>query len=72
MGGGGQPYGVTDELRAKRAAGIYLDDKDCKKRCSHENPFVQQLYKEFLGKPLGEKSEHLLHTHYRARPVYAK
>lgn len=72
VGGGGQPYGVTDELRAKRASGVYQDDNDCKKRCSHENPFVQQLYKEFLGQPLGEKSEHLLHTHYRARPVYAK
>lgn len=72
VGGGGQPYGVTDELRAKRAAGVYQDDKDCRKRCSHENPFVQQLYKEFLGEPLGEKSEHLLHTHYRARPVYVK
>lgn len=72
VGGGGQPYGVTDELRAKRAAGIYQDDQGCKLRCSHENPFVKQLYKEFLGKPLGEKSEHLLHTHYQARPVYAK
>jgi len=28
--------------------------------------------KEFLGKPLGEKSEKLLHTHYRARPIYTK
>ncbi len=72
VGGGGQPYGVTDELRTKRAAGIYQNDENCKQRCSHENPFVQQLYKEFLGSPLGEKSEHLLHTHYRARPVYSK
>jgi NADH-quinone oxidoreductase subunit G len=72
VGGGGQPYGVTDELRTKRAAGIYQDDQASKQRCSHENPFVQQLYKEFLGKPLGEKSEQLLHTHYKARPVYAK
>ncbi len=72
VGGGGQPYGVTDELRIKRAAGIYQDDKAKVRRCSHENPFVQQLYKEFLGKPLGEKSEHLLHTHYRALPVYVK
>ena len=72
VGGGGQPYGVTDELRIKRAQGIYQDDKGKKLRCSHENPFVKKLYEEFLGKPLGEKSEKLLHTHYRARPVYAK
>jgi len=31
-------------------------------RYSHENPDVQALYAEFLGKPLGEKSHHLLHT----------
>ena len=72
VGGGGQPYGVTDELRKKRAKGLYQDDNDNKVRCSHENAFVQKLYKEFLGKPLGEKSEHLLHTHYTARPLYSK
>jgi len=72
VGGGGQPYGVTDELRMKRAAGIYQDDKDKKMRCSHENPQVKKLYEEFLGKPLSEKSHHLLHTHYKSRPVYAK
>ncbi|MFA4989120.1 MAG: iron hydrogenase small subunit [Candidatus Omnitrophota bacterium] len=33
---------------------------------------MQQLYKDFLGSPLGDKSEHLLHTHYQARKVYAK
>lgn len=72
VGGGGQPYGVTDELRMKRAQAIYQDDREQKVRCSHENPFVQELYKEFLDKPLSAKSEKLLHTHYKARPVYAK
>ena len=36
-------------------------------RKSHENPAVQQLYKEFLGEPLGEKSHELLHTTYTPR-----
>ena len=72
VGGGGQPYGVTDELRMKRAQGIYQDDRGKQLRCSHENPLVQALYKEFLDKPLSAKSEKLLHTHYKARPVYAK
>ncbi|WP_369696555.1 iron hydrogenase small subunit, partial [Phascolarctobacterium succinatutens] len=31
-------------------------------RQSHLNPDVQALYKEFLEKPLGEKSEALLHS----------
>ncbi len=72
VAGGGQPYGATDEVRKKRAAGLYKDDSTSKIRCSHENAHVQQLYKEFLGKPLSEKSEHLLHTEYHPRPLYNK
>jgi len=72
IAGGGQPYGVTDELRAKRSKGLYSEDEALTIRCSHDNPYIQQLYKEFLDKPLSEKSHHLLHTSYRARPVYQK
>ena len=35
-------------------------------RFSHENPDVQALYKEYLGKPLSERSHHLLHTDIEA------
>ena len=35
-------------------------------RFSHENPDVQALYRDYLGKPLGEKSHHLLHTDHLA------
>lgn len=72
IGGGGQPYGVTDELRAKRAAGLYGEDKNMPRRCSHDNPHIQKLYKDFLGEPLGEKSHHLLHTTYTPRPLYQR
>ncbi len=72
VGGGGQPYGVTDELRKKRAAALYSDDLSKKIRFSHENTDVKKLYKDFLGEPLGEKSEKLLHTRYKARPLYKK
>jgi NADH-quinone oxidoreductase subunit G len=41
VGGGGQPYGATDEIRRQRAAGIYRDDEKSAFRCSHENPMVQ-------------------------------
>jgi iron-only hydrogenase group A len=70
VGGGGQPYGANDEIRKKRAAGLYKDDVEKKIRCSHDNPFIAQVYKEFLGKPLGEKSRKLLHTEYHPRPLY--
>lgn len=72
VGGGGQPYGVTDELRIARAKGLYTDDEAQTVRCSHENPYVQKLYEEFLGKPLSEKAHHLLHTKYQPLPVYRR
>ncbi|MBN2190850.1 MAG: iron hydrogenase small subunit, partial [Candidatus Aureabacteria bacterium] len=36
-------------------------------RRSHENPDVQRLYKEFLGRPLSEISHKILHTHYKKK-----
>ncbi len=72
VGGGGQPYGATDEIRRQRAAGIYRDDEKSAFRCSHENPMVQKLYADFLGAPLGKKSHQLLHTGYSKRKKYKR
>ncbi len=72
IGGGGQPYGVDNERRKLRIAGIYQDDRDRTLRHSHENPEVIKLYDEFLGKPLGPKAHELLHTRYTARPLYKR
>jgi NADH-quinone oxidoreductase subunit G len=72
VAGGGQPYGCTDEIRKKRSAGIYTDDEKSQYRCSHQNPFINQVYKEFLGEPGGEKAHNLLHTNYVERPFYVK
>ncbi len=72
IGGGGQPYGVNDEIRKLRARGLYGDDKGKKVRCSHKNRAVNKLYSQFLGKPLGKKACKLLHTKFKARPVYIK
>ncbi len=67
IGGGGQPRMTDDSVREKRIAAIFKEDEGRELRKSHENPAIQQLYKEFLGEPLGEKSHHLLHTRYTAR-----
>lgn len=72
IGGGGQPYGVDNERRLKRIAGLYQDDRDKKIRCSHENPEVIQVYQDFLGQPLRGKAHELLHTRYTARPLYKR
>lgn len=70
VGGGGQPYGTTDEVRTKRAKGLYKDDETSVKRCSHDNEEVAAVYKEFFGEPNSEKAHHLLHTHYQERAMY--
>ena len=67
IGGGGQPRLTTDKVRKARIAAIYKEDEGKTLRKSHENPEIKQIYEEFLVKPLGEKSHHLLHTHYEAR-----
>jgi NADH-quinone oxidoreductase subunit G len=72
IGGGGQPYGITNEIRSNRIKGLYKDDSDHIVRYSHENPFVKKLYEQFLGEPMGEKSHKLFHTSYKAQPRYKR
>ncbi|MBO6209200.1 MAG: iron hydrogenase small subunit [Schwartzia sp.] len=64
IGGGGQPYDTTNEIRKKRIASLYEIDKNLPYRKSHENPDIITLYKDFLGEPLSDTSHHLLHTTY--------
>ncbi len=63
--GAGQPYhhGDASIVKARHKA-IYEADRNMPIRKSHENPEIISIYKEFLGQPCGEKSHHLLHTHY--------
>ncbi|HEY3366608.1 MAG TPA: NADH-dependent [FeFe] hydrogenase, group A6 [Symbiobacteriaceae bacterium] len=72
IGGGGQPipkggYDSLPSLRQARSKAIYSIDEAAVLRRSHENPGVAELYREFLGEPLGERSHHLLHTAYTVR-----
>ena len=67
IGGGGQPLSKDPEIRQKRIAGLYMEDQNLPVRKSHENPVIKQLYREFLGRPLGQKSHELLHTRYQNR-----
>ena len=67
ISGGGQPK-ITllklDETRLKRIDSLYSEDERLTKRLSHENPEIKEIYEKFLGEPLGEISEQLLHTEY--------
>ena len=65
IGGGGQPlHHGNSEILYARANALYREDANKPLRKSHENPYIKTLYEDYLGKPLGEKSETLLHTHY--------
>ena len=69
IGGGGEPIVPGYEVRKKRIAALYEEDKAMVIRKSHENPAIIKLYEEFLGEPLREKSRHLLHTSYTKREI---
>lgn len=70
LGGGGQPIPTNPEIREKRAKAIYAEDYGMPIRKSHQNPEIIKIYKDFLGKPLGEKSHQLLHTKYTKRTSF--
>ncbi len=77
INGGGQPYvhpsllpneddDILDTYCQKRARVLYGEDERQVIRQSHNNKDIQRLYAEFLGEPLSEKAEELLHTSYVA------
>ena len=73
--GGGQPIKSSKirseiDVRKLRADSLYTIDEKSVIRKSHENPVVQKIYKEFLGKLGSEKAEELLHTSYKKREKY--
>ena len=52
------------EVLRKRAAALYQEDRSKTLRKSHENPYIQALYADYLGEPCGPRAHKLLHTHY--------
>ena len=76
-GGGGQPIHDGEERALVRGQVLYGLDKVSELRFSHENPAVGALYEEYLGQPLSERAEHLLHTDHEGwimppHPDYGK
>lgn len=64
-GGGGQPIHCDDIERAhSRGKVLYNLDRSMPLRFSHENIDIKTLYKDYLGEPMGEKAEELLHTNH--------
>lgn len=61
-GGGGQPIHEGEECALVRGQVLYGLDRTSGLRFSHENPEVDALYREYMGAPLSERAERLLHT----------
>ena len=75
INGGGQPIQHADvrnwtDVRSLRAGALYTQDEGMTYRRSHENPIVQQIYKEYLGEPGGHRAHELLHTVYIPQKRY--
>lgn len=83
IAGGGQPYvkpcflpneddNILDTYKEKRANALYSEDERQVVRQSHNNPQIQQLYKDYLGEPNSHKAHELLHTTYAAKEPFGK
>lgn len=67
VGGGGQPKPISFDIINKRREALYEIDKKLSIRKAHENPILQQIYKEFLDCAGSEKAQKYLHTNYNIR-----
>lgn len=73
--GGGQPIKNSKtraevDIRAKRAKAMYSIDEKSNIRKSHQNPVLQDIYKEYIGEPGEHKAHELLHTEYQKKEKY--
>jgi NADH-quinone oxidoreductase subunit G/NADP-reducing hydrogenase subunit HndD len=68
VGGGGQPYHHGNfEIVKERAMGLQEIDNSKTLRKSNDNPYILELYREYLGQPLSHEAERLLHTSYYSK-----
>ena len=70
VNGGGQPHvnasdRLTMDIRSVRASVLYNQDKNLKKRKSHENVALNNMYDNYMGKPGHGKAHELLHMSYK-------
>ncbi|WP_294189686.1 ferredoxin hydrogenase [uncultured Clostridium sp.] len=70
VNGGGQPHvnssdRLSMDIRSVRASVLYNQDKNLKKRKSHENVALNKMYDTYMGKPGHGKAHELLHIKYK-------
>lgn len=62
-GGGQPPVGKNKELIDERRAAINVIDEHTEHKAAHHNPYIERLYKDYIGEPCGETAHDLLHIH---------
>lgn len=73
IGGGGQPItNVDSNIRERRGAGLYRDDRTGGLQKSSHNPAVVKIYEKWLGEPGSDVAHEVLHTTYKERVSICK
>lgn len=67
IAGGGQPVSFDNEFKEKRKKGLYNTDKQLQLHKSQENPYIKELYQQFLQEPGSHIAHKWLHTKYKHR-----
>ncbi len=62
VGGPGMPNAGNDAFITRRIRALRRYDDNAVLRSAHENPLVQELYKNYIGKPFSKKSRKILHV----------
>lgn len=58
------------DYKSLRAKALYDEDVIMEHRKSHENPQIQELYRDFLQEPGSHEAHHLLHTTYNKKEKF--
>ncbi|GHT36635.1 hypothetical protein AGMMS49593_02040 [Endomicrobiia bacterium] len=65
VGGAGQPVYTDLAVRKRRTKALYENDKTMELHKPKDNPYVQKLYKDYLGEHGSKKAHEYLHTSYK-------
>ncbi|MCI2425482.1 [FeFe] hydrogenase, group A [Candidatus Acetothermia bacterium] len=67
VAGGGQPLINNIQVRQQRAGGMRAADRLKQIRTVQDNPFISELYQQWLKEPGSDVAHHALHTTYASR-----
>lgn len=64
IGGAGQPVYKDLSVRQSRTKILYENDKTLELHKPQDNPYLQKMYADHIGRPGNEKAHELLHTYH--------